>query len=87
LLPKQQQEATSQLTPEQEVLMPFKDLCQSKLVKCFEEIFGKQTIPLPLVGYLLNFIGNNLLYYIYQLYSNHEKQCKIFYPAHKAISI
>ena len=53
-----------------EILGPFKDLNQSKLVKCMKEYFGKQIIPLALVGHFLNYVGNNLLHHIFQLFTN-----------------
>ena len=51
------------------------------------ENFGKGVIPLPVVGHLLNYVGNSILFYIFQLFSNTERQCKIFYPMHKAEQI
>lgn len=48
-----------------EVLGPFKDLNQSKVVKCMKDSFGKSIIPLALVGHFLNYVGNHLLFYIF----------------------
>ena len=56
--------------PEIEILGAFKDLNQSKIVKCMRDNFGKQIIPLTLVGHFLNYVGNHLLFYINQLFSN-----------------
>jgi hypothetical protein len=77
-----------QVNPEEmEVLSAFKDLSQSKLVKSLNSTFGKNIVPLSIVGHFLNLVGNNLLYHIYQLFSNHEQKCKVFYPMHKAVHV
>lgn len=72
---------------EPSILMPFKDLNDSKIVKCMRNEFGKHVIPLPLVGHFLNFIGNAILMYIFNLFSTTEKQTRIFYPMHKVENI
>lgn len=72
---------------EPEILSAFKDLSMSRIVKVLTENFGKDVAPLPVVGHLLNHIGNSVLFYIYQLFSNQERQCRVFYPMHKVESI
>jgi hypothetical protein len=44
--------------------------------------FGPQVVPLSLVGHLLNYIGNFVLYSAYL-----TNRSKIFYPRHRAVSI
>lgn len=39
-------------------------------------------MPLSLVGHLLNYVGNYVLYHAYQI-----NRSKIFYPMHKALSV
>jgi hypothetical protein len=51
------------------------------------DTFGKNIVPLSIVGYFLNNVGATLLSHIYHMYSNQEKECRIFYPMHRAINI
>lgn len=44
--------------------------------------FGPNVVPLSLVGMMLSYAGNHLLAYIFSQYKR-----KIFYPAHKVISV
>lgn len=69
-------------------LPPFKDLYnwkdqskQSPLVQLAFE-FGPSCIPLSAVGMILNFTGNHLLNYIYNVYRR-----RIFFPMHKVLSV
>eukprot|EP00347_Sterkiella_histriomuscorum_P013633 403363974 len=66
---------------EVEILPPYRDLYNSHIGKVLKE-FGKNTIPLGVIGHFLNYAGNHLLNYIYQ-----TTKKKIFYPLHKAVSI
>lgn len=59
----------------------FKDLVNSSIVNTFKQ-FGRQIVPLSLVGHLLNYVGNYVLYHAYQI-----NRSKIFYPMHKALSV
>ena len=65
----------------EDVLTPFRDLYNSNIAHHFKKL-DKNTVPLPLVGHLLNYIGNHLLSYIYQTLGK-----KIFFPMHKAVSV
>jgi hypothetical protein len=56
-----------------EVLAPFRDINNSKLVKNLRDTYGKSIVPLSMVGHFLNHVGNNILNHIYQLFSNQEK--------------
>jgi len=51
--------------------------------------FGQALAPLEVVGMLLNYVGNYLLYDIYArvLKDKAEKERKVFYPGHKVIDI
>ena len=60
---------------------PFKELVESELFKHMSE-YGSQIVPLSMVGNFMNFVGNHLLYYIYQQY-----KCKVFFGRHKVVSI
>jgi hypothetical protein len=63
-------------------LNPFKDLYKSSpLVQTALE-FGKNNIPLSVVGMILNYAGNHLLHYIYQIM---HKKC--FHPMTRVCSI
>ena len=69
-------------------LHPFKDLYnwkeqykQSPLIQLAFE-FGPACIPLSAVGMILNFTGNHLLNYIYNVYRR-----RIFFPMHKVESV
>jgi hypothetical protein len=53
----------------------------SEVVRCLKE-YGSNTVPLGLVGIMMNYAGNHLLHYIYQTYKK-----RIFYPCHRVISI
>lgn len=68
---------------EPSILMPFKELSESRIVKVMRQTYGRQVLPLPVVGHLMNYVGNALLMYIFQLFSTNEKQHRIFYPMHK----
>lgn len=59
----------------------FKEFVNSSIVHTFKQ-FGRQIVPLSLVGHLLNHVGNNILWYAHQI-----NKTKIFYPMHKALSI
>jgi hypothetical protein len=69
------------------IMMPFRELSDHRISRCMRSTYGKQVVPLPLVGHFLNFVGNNLLNYIYQVFSTNEKQNRIFYPMHKVEQI
>ena len=61
-----------------EVLGPFKEINNSKLVKSLRDTYGKSIVPLSMVGHFMNHVGNNLLFHIFQLFSNQENKCKVF---------
>ena len=65
----------------EEFLSPFKELVNSNIANYFKQL-NKQIVPLSFVGQMLNFVGNHLLFYIWQI-----QQRKVFYPKHKALSI
>jgi len=44
--------------------------------------FGPQVVPLSLVGHLLNYVGNHVLYGAYTICRS-----KIFHPMHRALNI
>jgi len=69
------------------ILSAFKELAQSKIVSIMKQTYGKTVIPLPVVGHFLNYVGNSIVFYLYQLFSNQEQKCKIFYPMHRAVNI
>ena len=56
-------------------------MVNSSIVEVLKQ-FGRQIVPLSLVGHFLNYVGNYALYSAYQL-----NRSKIFYPMHKALSI
>lgn len=59
-------------------LNPFKDLYkQSPLIKMAFE-FGPSCMPLSSIGMILNFAGNHLLYYCWQVFKR-----RLFYPMTK----
>ena len=61
---------------------PFKSLYKSSPIVQLALEFGSHSIPLPVVGMLLNYAGNHILHYIYAI---HNK--RIFYPSHWVVSI
>lgn len=66
---------------QEELLTPLKELVNSN-IGVFLRSLGKQTVPLSFIGHFLNYVGNHLLYYIYQ-----STQKRIFYPQHRALSV
>ena len=65
-----------------EALAPFRDLYpHSDIVRALKE-FGPSIIPLQMIGAMMNYTGNHMLYYIATVLKR-----KIFYPLHKAVSI
>jgi hypothetical protein len=68
-----------------EELLPltcFKDLHQSSNLLFMMKEYGSYIVPLSLVGMFLSQVGNHFLYYINTFFRR-----KIFYPAHKVISV
>ena len=65
-----------------EPIPAFKDLYPaSDIVRSLRE-FGPNIVPLSLIGMLLSYAGNHLLAYIFN-----QLKRKIFFPAHKVISV
>ena len=60
---------------------PFRELIDSDIFRHMSN-YGNQIIPLSIVGTFMNYVGNHLLYYIYQAFKS-----KIFYGKHKVVSI
>lgn len=58
-----------------------RELVNSSIINVMRQ-FGKQIVPLSLVGHLLNFVGNYVLFGAYLI-----NRSKIFYPMHRAVNV
>lgn len=58
-----------------------RELVNSSIVQVMRQ-FGKQIVPLSMVGHLLNYVGNYVLFGAYLI-----NRSKIFYPMHRALNV
>ena len=72
---------TKKVWTSEDVLTPFKEMFHSNISCVFRKL-AKSIVPLSLVGHLLNYVGNHLLYYAYKSTGK-----KIYMPKQKALSI
>ena len=74
-------EATTKVWTSEDVLTPFREMFTSNISAVFRRL-AKSIVPLSLVGHLLNYVGNHLLYHAYKSTGK-----RIYMPKHKAISV
>ena len=74
-------EVSTKIWTAEDVLTPFREMFTSNISAVFRRL-AKSIVPLSLVGHLLNYVGNHLLYHAYKSTGK-----RIYMPKHKALSV